>query len=538
MRLALLGKDKLGFVEGTCVKRLYKGELADLWEQCNVIVLSWIGRCVSHELLPSIVYASNAAKQLLVQILVGLNETYAHVRSQILLKTPVLSVNEAYALVIQEKNQRALGVMDMNKEPLTMLASRGQMMKGKRFGVVCEHCGYKGHQKENCYRIMGYPPNLKSKRKPMQEKGAGGFKTYANNATVERNNSAEGHSSIESQSQGHYFTEDEYKQLVDMLNKSSAGDCKVNMAGLYSGKVMEIGRETDGLYILREAIKPVAAAAMIKGNYNMAFKNQFGMNVKVLKSDNGTEFFNSKCSALFSARGITYQSSCPYTPQQNVLKGKSPYEILLGKAPKLEHLKVLGYLCYASVLPRDVSFRETVFPFKERNYGDNEDGDSFLLDRTPTESMTSATPEARPQTTNSDNGQDNVSNTSSEGTHLENTADVEENLANSEANINPNSTDNISDSSMPAEMSQQQIVTIEQDAGEQTIDQNTGEQLEELAAGNQYDNQESNKGRPTRFSKPPIWLNDYVTGKKTSAFCQVPINAYISYDYLPESYLH
>ncbi|OIT02228.1 hypothetical protein A4A49_56589, partial [Nicotiana attenuata] len=182
---------------------------------------------------------------------------------------------------------------------------------------------------------------------------------------------------------------------------------------------MEIGRETDGLYILREAIKPVAAAAMIKGNYNMAFK-------------------------LF-------------------------------------------------LVSRDVSFRETVFPFKERNYGDNEDGDSFLLDRTPTESMTSATPEARPQTTNSDNGQDNVSNTSSEGTHLENTADVEENLANSEANINPNSTDNISDSSMPAEMSQQQIVTIEQDAGEQTIDQNTGEQLEELAAGNQYDNQESNK---------------------------------------------
>lgn len=78
---------------------------------------------------------------------------------------------------------------------------------------------------------------------------------------------------------------------------------------------------------------------------------------------------------------------------------------------------MFGYLCYASVLPkedkfvaiakrtvfmgysetqkeyrlydlesniflviRDVSFREPVFPFKERNCGNYEDGDSFMLD--------------------------------------------------------------------------------------------------------------------------------------------------------------
>lgn len=84
-------------------------------------------------------------QQYLVQFLVGLNETYAHVHSQISLKTPVSSVNQAYALVIQEESQMALGVMDINKESLTMLVGMGQMMKGKKFDVVCEHCGYKGH---------------------------------------------------------------------------------------------------------------------------------------------------------------------------------------------------------------------------------------------------------------------------------------------------------------------------------------------------------------------------------------------------------
>ncbi|XP_075091853.1 uncharacterized protein LOC142172003 [Nicotiana tabacum] len=62
MKLALRGKSKLGFVNGSCVKARYKGELVEQWEKCNAIVLSWIGSTVSNELMPSIVYASDARK--------------------------------------------------------------------------------------------------------------------------------------------------------------------------------------------------------------------------------------------------------------------------------------------------------------------------------------------------------------------------------------------------------------------------------------------------------------------------------------------
>ncbi|XP_070022136.1 uncharacterized protein LOC142177457 [Nicotiana tabacum] len=62
MKLALLGKSKLGFVDGSCVKIMYKGKLAEQWEKCNAIVLSWIGSTVSNELMASIIYASNARK--------------------------------------------------------------------------------------------------------------------------------------------------------------------------------------------------------------------------------------------------------------------------------------------------------------------------------------------------------------------------------------------------------------------------------------------------------------------------------------------
>lgn len=116
-----------------------------------------------------------------------------------------------------------------------------------------------------------------------------------------------------------------------------------------------------------------------------------------MRFDNKTEFMNSKCKDLFTSLGIVHQSSCPYTPQQNgvvklkhkhilnttralkfqatipvtycghcvkaavylinklpssVLQGKSPYELLYGTTPALEHLRVFGCFCFASVLPK------------------------------------------------------------------------------------------------------------------------------------------------------------------------------------------
>ncbi|XP_075099064.1 uncharacterized protein LOC142175950 [Nicotiana tabacum] len=278
MKLALRGKGKLGFVDGSYVKSIYKGALAEQWEKCNAIALSWIGSTVSNKLMPSIVYASNAKKVWanfqerfdrsnltriyhlwtaiatlrqgtdsvtsyyskmkdlwdeldviaplascdceesrpsvellknirLLQFLMGLNESYGNIRSNILAKRPVIIVNEAYAIVTQEESQRTLGVTNTLKDPLTMLAGKGHEFKPKRSGLICDHCGYKGHLKENCYKIVGYPPDFKSKKKGQNSGG----KTYVNSATSE-----EKHVPM-LPTQGNFFTEEQYKQLVNLL---------------------------------------------------------------------------------------------------------------------------------------------------------------------------------------------------------------------------------------------------------------------------------------------------------------------------------
>ncbi|XP_075097847.1 uncharacterized protein LOC142175167 [Nicotiana tabacum] len=62
MRIAILGRNKLGFIDGTCKRESFGTNLIDLWERCNAIVLSWIMNCVSPELLSGIVYSLNASE--------------------------------------------------------------------------------------------------------------------------------------------------------------------------------------------------------------------------------------------------------------------------------------------------------------------------------------------------------------------------------------------------------------------------------------------------------------------------------------------
>lgn len=107
-------------------------------------------------------------------------------------------MNQAYALSVQEKRQHTLSVANSEREPLAMLAGRGQDFKATRKpGLKCDYCGYKVYLKENCYKII-LPPNFKSKKKPQNVS----VKGYANVSA------GEGGSSKTAQTQGHYLIED------------------------------------------------------------------------------------------------------------------------------------------------------------------------------------------------------------------------------------------------------------------------------------------------------------------------------------------
>jgi transposase InsO family protein len=128
----------------------------------------------------------------------------------------------------------------------------------------------------------------------------------------------------------------------------------------------------------------------IKGFLRQA-QNEFGLRIKKIRSDNGTEFKNSQIEGFLEDEGIKHEFSSPYTPQQNgvverknrtlldmartmldeyktsdrfwaeainiacysinrlylhrILK-KTSYELLTGKKPNVSYLRVFGSKCF------------------------------------------------------------------------------------------------------------------------------------------------------------------------------------------------
>lgn len=46
-------------------------------------------------------------------------------------------------------------------------------------------------------------------------------------------------------------------------------------------------------------------------------ENQFSGKVKIVRSDNGSEFSNNEAQGFYNEKGILHQTTCYYTPQQN-----------------------------------------------------------------------------------------------------------------------------------------------------------------------------------------------------------------------------
>ncbi|XP_070013318.1 uncharacterized protein [Nicotiana sylvestris] len=140
----------------------------NLWEEYDALM-----PCPGCDCPKSKSYLEHFKYQSLLQFLMGLNETYAQPRSQILMMSPVPSVNKAYSMVVSEESQRNLKkstqALDMG-DNTALFTNKGGMTTGntykpKRNNLFCDYCNYTGHIRETCYKIHGYPNDFKMRRK-------------------------------------------------------------------------------------------------------------------------------------------------------------------------------------------------------------------------------------------------------------------------------------------------------------------------------------------------------------------------------------
>lgn len=244
----LLGKNKLGFLLGTCRKEMYPSNLHNLWDRFNAIVLAWIMNTVSKDLLSSVIYASDSHKvwedlrerfdkvnasrafylhkeivtlvqytfsvsayfsrlrmlwdelealaphpscacpeskdyathfqmQKLWQFLMGLNESYAHVKSKVLMTSPLPIINQAYAMIINVESQRLNGTI-LGGFPFADISSGSTALMSNKMSLGGSSSGYGGYTNNYGCSSSGYggSSNAGFNHKPrMQYEHRGGY---------------------------------------------------------------------------------------------------------------------------------------------------------------------------------------------------------------------------------------------------------------------------------------------------------------------------------------------------------------------------
>lgn len=149
----------------------YYTKLKSLWEELNKFrPACTCGKCTCGGIGD---LAHHHQDEYTISFLMGLNDSYAHVRGQILLMDPIPPVTKVFSLIIQEERQRTIGPKfnsTMETSNTMAFALRHDYANNankfhKRERPYCTHCKYQGHTVDKCYKLHGYPPGYKQKQK-------------------------------------------------------------------------------------------------------------------------------------------------------------------------------------------------------------------------------------------------------------------------------------------------------------------------------------------------------------------------------------
>ncbi|KAJ0578087.1 putative RNA-directed DNA polymerase [Helianthus annuus] len=151
----------------------------------------------------------------LMQFLMGLDDVYQPVRTNLLTRETFPSVKVAYSVVSREESHRltSSGSKGQNvsfvSKPSQSFESKRKItnQRGPNPNLKCTHCNMIGHTIDRCFELIGYPPGFK--KKP----NSGSVKTNKSNAAIG--------SSTSMSSPGLPFTSEQIAKLLSLVGEKS-----------------------------------------------------------------------------------------------------------------------------------------------------------------------------------------------------------------------------------------------------------------------------------------------------------------------------
>ncbi|KAI3788114.1 hypothetical protein L2E82_00783 [Cichorium intybus] len=202
----------------------YFNSLNGLWKEFDS--LSKISECTC---TASKDRQSFSSQLKLFQFLMGLNESYSSIRSNILMQEQLPSVQSAFATISREESLRSsYSVGNSSKSQNSVFIAKGPDAKKKNvrnLNLICKHCNMKGHTIERCYKLIGFPKDFKPRND-----GSSQNKSSANVVTSDKSVSSVDNTKMELQ-----FTNEQVSKILGLIKeKSILEDVSANMAGISS----------------------------------------------------------------------------------------------------------------------------------------------------------------------------------------------------------------------------------------------------------------------------------------------------------------
>ncbi|XP_075486345.1 uncharacterized protein LOC142525948 [Primulina tabacum] len=164
-----------GLHQGSMDVTTYYTRLRTLWDELKDFQPVYVCNCGSMK-----DWENFQNQECVMQFLMGLNESYAQIRAQILMTDLIPIISKTFSLVVQEERQRSIQQesisfqMDSNtpvpRSPHVAALKSFSNVKGNRYDkFVCSQCDGVGHTVDKCYNLHGYLPShpkYKSKQYP------------------------------------------------------------------------------------------------------------------------------------------------------------------------------------------------------------------------------------------------------------------------------------------------------------------------------------------------------------------------------------
>ncbi|GJV10853.1 putative RNA-directed DNA polymerase [Tanacetum coccineum] len=414
MLLALEGKNKTGFIDGSCRRSNTDEILGKQWDRVNVVVLGWILNSISEELFLGQIFSKRAKhvwdelkdtydkvdgsvtfnlhhkinslsqngssdyyhklnalwKQFdalvqlprctchaaedfkkhnslmkLMQFLMGLDDSYMQIRSNILSRDPLPDVRGAYAIISSEESHRvvsssSVGTSQRSQSSVfnSSVNNRGFTQRPPTSGnssrpnnvnrpsgngnrrtsggptLVCEHCGFNGHTIDRCFKIIGYPSDFDRRNNSSSSNQNSQNQTNQNfNRRFVNNNSA-------GPSTSSTFSDDQISKLISLIKENSLSNngngVHANMAGIVFNNNRFFNKNFNKFFNSNSGTQPVSEHAGIifdsGANQHLTYtdKNLVNvidisyLNIKV-SHPNGTEALITKVGNLVLTKFLT-----------------------------------------------------------------------------------------------------------------------------------------------------------------------------------------------------------------------------------------